>query len=125
MSSILDDVKHMLGLLPAETAFDIDVTIHINTVFTTLKQLGVGPPEGFFIEDNTADWSEFIPDERLNGVKSYMFLRVKSIFDPPATGFTQAAMERQILELEWRLRLEAEEQVLSPLEPIIIDGGGV
>lgn len=125
MSSILDDVKHMLGLLPSETAFDSDVTIHINTVFTTLYQLGVGPPAGFMIEDNTTQWDEFITDDRLNGVKSYMFLRVKLIFDPPATGFTQAAMERQILELEWRLRLEAEEQILPPLQPVIIDGGGV
>jgi len=115
VSSILNDVKHMLGLLPSENAFDSDVMIHINTVFTTLSQLGVGPPLGYMIEDQTDEWDDFITDDRLNGVKSYMFLRVKIIFDPPATGFTQASMDRQILELEYRLRLEAEEQAIPPI----------
>lgn len=124
-SSIMDDVKHMLGLLPAETAFDSDVMIHVNTIFTTLHQLGVGSDEGFMIEDNSTQWDEFITDDRLNGIKSYMFLRAKLLFDPPQVGFVIASMDRQIAELEWRIRLEAEEQVLSPLTPIIIDGGGV
>lgn len=123
MSSILDDVKHMLGLLPAETAFDSDITIHINSVLSTLNQLGVGPSDGFMIADNTAQWSEFATDNFLNPVKSYMFLRVKLLFDPPQTGFTVASMDRQILELEYRLFVSADEQNLPPSHNVI-DGGG-
>lgn len=118
MSSILDDVKHMLGLLPSETAFDSDVMIHINTVFNTLYQIGVGTRAGFAIEDNTAQWDAFITDARLNGVKSYMFLRVKLLMDPPQVGFVIASMDRQILEMEYRLRLEAEEQAHPPVPQV-------
>jgi hypothetical protein len=124
MSSILDDVKHMLGLLPAETAFDSDVIIHINTVFGVLHQIGVGPPGGFRIDDNTTQWDEFITDDRLNGVKSYMFLRVKLFFDPPQTGFTQQAMERQITEMEYRLNVAAEYPYFGTGgQTVIIEGG--
>ena len=115
MSSILNDVKHMLGLLPSENAFDSDVMIHINTVFTTLYQLGVGPPGGYMLEDQTDEWDDFITDDRLNAVKSYLFLRVKLLFDQPQIGFVIASMDRQILELEYRLRLEAEEQAIPPI----------
>lgn len=111
MSSILDDVKHMLGLLPAETAFDSDVIIHINSVFGTLHQLGVGPDGGFSISNNTAQWSDFFSEMILNPVKSYTFLRVKLLFDPPQTGFTVSSIDRQIQELEWRLLVAAESDI--------------
>lgn len=108
MSSILDDTKHMLGLLPDDTSFDTDVVIHINSVFSTLTQLGVGPEAGYMITGKDNQWSEFIPDTdivKLNAVKSYMYLRVKLLFDPPPTGFVLASQERQIQELEWRLNV--------------------
>lgn len=108
MSSILDDVKHMLGLLPEDTAFDSDVMIHINSVFGFLRQLGVGSQDGFVITGDTEEWDDFITDNRLNLVKSYVFLRVKLLFDPPQTGFTQQAMERQITEMEYRLNVIAD-----------------
>lgn len=108
MDSILNDVKHQLGLLPEDTAFDVDIVIHINTVFLTLTQLGVGPAAGFMITGSTEKWDEFFEDQRLNAVKSYMFLRVKLLLDPPPTGFTTASYERQILELEWRLNAEVD-----------------
>ena len=125
MSSILDDVKHMLGLLPAETAFDQDVIIHVNSVFGFLHQLDVGPNLGFRIEDDTAVWEDFVTDNRLNIVKSYMFLRVKLFFDPPQTGFTQQAMERQITELEYRINVAAEYDgaVANDGDELILDGG--
>jgi hypothetical protein len=125
MSSILDDVKHMLGLLPAETAFDSDVIIHINSVFGVLHQLGVGPPGGFRIDDNSTDWDDFITDDRLNGVKSYMFLRVKLFFDPPQTGFTEQSMQRQITELEYRLNVAAEYPYFGAGGQTVILEGGV
>jgi hypothetical protein len=122
MSSILNDVKHMLGLLPEQTAFDSDIMIHINSVFSTLTQLGVGDPLGFMIEDNTTDWDEFVNDAQLNSVKSYMFLRVKLFFDPPQVGFVITSMDRQIEQLEWRLLVAADTPYLG--EDEIVGGGG-
>jgi hypothetical protein len=107
-SSILNDVKHMLGLLPTETAFDGDILIHINSVMSTLAQLGVGPVVGFTVMNATTQWDEFVTDARLHPVKSYMFLRVKLLFDPPQTGFAIQSMDRQIQELEWRLNSVAD-----------------
>ena len=106
--SILDDVKHQLGLHPTETAFDLDIIIHINTVMLTLTQLGVGPELGFSIADSTAVWDDLFDDQRLNAVKSYVYLRVKLLFDPPATGFNLSSYERQITELEFRLNAEVD-----------------
>lgn len=122
MSSILDDVKRMLGILPSETAFDGDVLIHINSVFSILHSIGVGPPSGFMIIDNSTSWEEYITDYRLNDVKSYMFLRVKLFFDPPQIGFVIASMDRQITELEFRMNLAAEIPTFG--EGVILDGGG-
>jgi hypothetical protein len=108
MSSILNDVKETLGIVPADTAFDTTIVIHINSVFLTLTQLGVGPPEGFMITGASEEWDAFFEDQRLNAVKSYMFLRVKLMFDPPPTGFVLGSYERQILEMEWRLNAEVD-----------------
>lgn len=102
--SILDTTKKVLGLASDYTAFDTDILMHINSVFSTLNQLAVGPPDTFLIEDNTATWSEFIQGKNaINMVKSYMNLRVRMLWDPPTTSFTQDAFSKQILELEWRL----------------------
>lgn len=104
-SSILNDVKHTLGLLPEQTAFDIDIIMHVNNALSTLTQLGVGPVEGYQITGAGNMWDEFADDPRLNSVKSYVFLKVKLIFDPPGTGFVVASMERQITELEYRINV--------------------
>jgi len=108
MSSILDDVKHMLGITPEETAFDVDIINFVNGAFGTLHQIGVGPVVGYQITSKLNDWAEFYTDPRLNGVKTYVFLRAKMAFDPPTTGFTQQAMERQLQELEYRLNVVAD-----------------
>jgi len=108
MSSILNDVKEQLGLLPGDTSFNTPIIIHINSVFTVLTQLGVGPSEGYMITDENNQWDEFYEDQRLNAIKSYMFLRVKLFFDPPTTGFVTSSYERQILEMEWRLNAEVD-----------------
>jgi hypothetical protein len=108
MSSILNDIKHTLGIMPAVTDFDSDIMLFINGVFGTLTQLGVGPEEGFMIEDSEAEWDEFFDDPRLNSVKSYLFLSVKLQFDPPDRSFLVDAMERQKTEMEFRLNVVAD-----------------
>lgn len=104
-SSILDDVKHALGLLPEQTAFDIEIIMHINSAISTLTQLGVGPINGFSVTDNSQQWSDFADDARLNAARSYIVLKVRLIFDPPKTGFETAAIERQIQEMEFRINV--------------------
>lgn len=119
--SILQSVKKTLNLPADYDAFDQDVIIHINSVFSTLNQLGVGPSDGFMIEDEGKSWSQFIgADPRLNHVKTYVYLRVRLLFDPPSTGFHVAAMKEQIQELEWRLNVQREDtQWTDPTPPIV------
>lgn len=110
MESILTSIKKMLGITEEYTHFDEDIIMHINSVFTILTQLGVGPSEGFYIEDATTEWVEFINDmNKLQAVKTYMYLKVRLVFDPSSLGSaTLAAYERQIQELEWRLNVAVE-----------------
>lgn len=110
MESILISIKKLLGIPEEYTQFDADIIMHINSVFTTLTQLGVGPSEGFYIEDETAEWDNFISDlNKLQAVKTYIYLKVRLLFDPSSLGSsTLAAYERQIQELEWRLNAIAE-----------------
>jgi len=107
-SSILDDIKHTLGIVPEETAFDMDIMIFVNGVFGTLTQLGLGPISGYQITSSANVWDEFFTDPRLNAVKSYIFLCVKMQFNPPDTGFVLQSMERQKTELEYRLNVVAD-----------------
>lgn len=105
MSSILNDVKHSLGLLADDPAFDTSVIMHTNTAIADLTQLGVGPIEGFRITGVTEEWSQFADDPRLSAVQSYIYLKVKLLFDPPTTGFTVAAYERQLQEMAFRINV--------------------
>jgi hypothetical protein len=103
MSSILNDIKHQLGLLPDQTQFDIDIIIAVNNAIATLTQLGVGPVAGYEVVDATQEWTEFIADPRLNSVKTFVYLKVKLVFDPPTTGFHTASIENQLNELVYRI----------------------
>ena len=117
--SILTSTKKILGIAEDYTVFDLDITTHINSAFSTLTQLGVGPAEGFMIEDATAVWTDFIADDlQYNSVKSYVFLRVRQLFDPPTTSYLIAATERQIEELEWRLNAHREETGWVDPDPV-------
>lgn len=107
-TSILEDVKHTLGLMPEDTSFDTDIIMHINATFGTLTQLGVGPTIGYQIFGSQNTWNEFFTDPRLNAVKSYVFLCVKMLFDPPDTGFVFSSMERQKQEMEFRLNVVSD-----------------
>ncbi|HMT68905.1 MAG TPA: hypothetical protein PKD16_02020 [Saprospiraceae bacterium] len=113
--SILKTTKKILGIDAAYTAFDLDIITHINMVFTTLHDLGVGPPEGFFIESDEANWVDFELDPlQRNAVKTYVFLRVKLAFDPPQTSFHILSLEKQVQELEWRLNVRRENVAWVP-----------
>jgi hypothetical protein len=117
-TSILLSTKKILGLAADYTAFDHDVITHINTAFSILTQLGIGPPEGFMIEDDSAVWFEFVNDDmQLNSVKTYVYLKVRQFFDPPATSYLIAAMERQIQELEVRMNVYREETAWVDPDP--------
>ena len=106
MNSILVTIKKMLGIDEDYTAFDVDIITNINSVFLTLNQLGVGPDTGFEITDTSQTWADF-PME-LNAIKTYIYLKVKETFDPPASGFVIESMHNQQKELEWRICLQAE-----------------
>ena len=107
--SILTSTKKILGIDESYTAFDLDVITHINSVFTILQQLGIGPSDGFMIEDAEPTWDTFLAgDPLLNSVKTYVYLRVRLLFDPPTTSFLISAMKEQAQELEWRLNVKRE-----------------
>lgn len=116
--SILNSTKKMLGIAEDYTVFDLDIITHINTAFSTLAQLGVGPLSGFMIEGNSEVWDDFIGiDRQYNSVKSYVFLRVRLLFDPPSTSYLILAYEKQIEELEWRLNTHREETQWTDPDP--------
>lgn len=126
--SILDSVKKVLNLASDYTPFDQDIIMHINTAFSTLNQLGIGPEAGFMIEDNTSVWSDFLAgDMRLNNVKSYVYLRVRLLFDPPTIGYQMDAMKEQIRELEVRINIYREGIAWTDPDPSpdeeVLDGG--
>jgi hypothetical protein len=110
MNSILNDIKKLLGLDPSYTVFDQDIIIHINSVFMILRQLGVGPEEGYKIADANNIWSEFSEDNIfIESVKTYIYLKVKMYFDPPQNSAHAQAIQAQIAELEWRLNVASTE----------------
>jgi hypothetical protein len=109
MESILTSIKKMLGIEADYEIFDPDIIMHINSVFMDLNQLGVGPSEGFFIEDDTSSWTDFIPNVgQVEAVKSYIYLRVRLLFDPPSSSAVIESMNRQIEKMEWRLNMAVE-----------------
>lgn len=122
-NSILRSVKKTLGIEPNDTSFDLDVITHINSVFSNLAQIGPGPEDGFMIEDDTAMWDDFlIGDRLLNNVKTYVFLCVRLIWDPPATSFAITAMERQKDEMAWRIGVEWDRTHWRNPEPGVVSG---
>ena len=101
--SILNSIKQMLGITPEQTDFDADILIHINTVLNILHQLGVCS-EWIQIDGPSAVWSDITEDIRkYNMVKTFMYLKVRLLFDPPLNATVINSMEKQLAELEWRL----------------------
>lgn len=113
--SILTSIKKLLGIAEEYDVFDTDIIIHINTVFMTLNQLGVGPSNGFRIENKRDTWDDFVdvdanPEQLdlIQAVKTYMYLKVKLVFDPPLSSAVMESMKQTINEYEWRLNVRAE-----------------
>lgn len=109
MESILTSIKKMLGITEEYKHFDADLIMHINSVFMILNQLGVGPSEGFSIKGKDEVWADFMPEEpRIELIKSYMYLKVKLLFDPPLGSAVIEVINRQINEFEWRLNVAVD-----------------
>lgn len=107
--SILKSTKKNLNIDMDDTSFDLDVLTHINTAFSNLNDLGVGPDIGFTIEDDETAWSAYLSDKiLLPKVKNFIWLSCRLWFDPPTTSFAQAAAERQLEQCGWRLSVNRE-----------------
>ena len=114
--SILNSTKEILGLQADYTPFDLSVITHINSAFSILAQLGVGPEEAYVIEDDEMTWEDIdLPLNQLSMARTYVFLKVRMLFDVPPTSFMIEALERQIGEHEWRLAQSAEELISLPV----------
>jgi hypothetical protein len=104
--SILTSIKKLLGIAEEYTHFDQDIIIHINSVFMILNQIGIGPSEPFQITGSDEIWMDFSSDiKNLGCVKSYIYLKVKMLFDPPLSGSVVESTNKLISELEWRLSI--------------------
>ena len=125
-TSILNSTKKVLGIGPDDTSFDLDIITFINSAFSILQQLGVGPVDGFEIEDDTAVWSDFVDKQNasyVSLVKTCVYLRVRMLFDPPTTSYLQDTMQRQIEQHEWRLNVLREgDDWVDPMPPLVING---
>ena len=109
MENILSSIKTLLGPGEDDDHFDPDIIMHINSAFTVLTDIGLGPPSGFFIIDDEAKWTDFIGERKdLESVKTYVYLKTKLVFDPPQAGYLIDSIKSQIQELEWRLNDKAE-----------------
>lgn len=108
-SSILNSIKKLIGVGDGDLNFDTDLIMFINGVLMSLNQLGIGPPEGFSISDETQIWTDLIGTRKdLDGVRTYIYLKARLVFDPPQSSFLVEAIKQQITELEWRLNVQVE-----------------
>jgi hypothetical protein len=108
--SILKSTKKILDVDPDDTSFDLSIITHINTAFSALTDLGVGPTDGFVIEDEAVKWSAYLADDpiKLSKVKACIYLRTRLLFDPPASSFLLDVIKEQLREQEWRLSTDRE-----------------
>jgi hypothetical protein len=137
--SILKSTKKILGLEPDDTSFDLDIVTHINSAFSILNDLGVGPVTGFAIEDESAEWESYLSDDpiKLSKIKTLVYLRTRLLFDPPTQGYLLDVTKEQIREVEWRLSTNREATEWVDPEPpgrvdpdtddfpLVLDGGEV
>lgn len=124
-TSILNSTKKILGLDPDDESFDMDIVTHINSAFSIINELGVGPDDGYSIMDETDDWDDLgiVSTPILNLIKTCIYLRVRVMFDPPISSYLQDAFAQQIQEHEWRLN-ELREQTawVDPNPPPVMGG---
>lgn len=110
MDSILTSIKKLLGIQEEYTVFDADIIIHINTAFAILNQLGIGPEDGYIIEDEVSVWDDYLAAYNHSMVKSFIFIHVRLAFDPPTSTALLDSMKRTLDELTWRLELEGQKR---------------
>lgn len=109
VDSILTSIKKLIGIVEEDTSFDTDIIMHINSAFFNLNQIGVGPEEGYSISDSTSKWVDYLSNRKdLEGVKTFIYLKVRLNFDPPQLGSLLDSIKDQIKELEWRLNIQIE-----------------
>lgn len=109
MESILESIKKLLGISEEYTHFDSDIVMHINSVMLNLKQIGVIPESGYLITGSEETWDDICGDRKdLEAIKSYIYLKVRLLFDPPTSTPLIEAIKSQISELEWRLYFDAD-----------------
>jgi hypothetical protein len=119
MDVILDSIKKLLGIDKTDLNFDQEIIMHINSAFMILNQLGVGPSDGFKITSNTDTWDDFTEGRLdIEAIKSYIYLKVRLLFDPPQNSFLVDSIQKQIEEFEWRLQVQREPYVLTALEAL-------
>jgi hypothetical protein len=126
--SILRSTKKILGVDPDDTSFDLDIITHINSAFSTLTDIGIGPEEGFVIEDETVEWESYLVDDpiKLTKVKTCIYLRTRLLFDPPTQAFLLEAFKEQLREAEWRLNTNREStEWVDPIPPRVPDDAEV
>lgn len=129
MGSILEETKKVLGISPDDDSFDLDVILGINNAFSTLNDVGVGPAEGFTVEDDGPEWGDFLNEEtkkaQLSKVKMYVYQKARQTFDPPATQFHLTSLENQLTEQLVRISIVREnEEWVDPLPPVVVNDGG-
>ncbi len=107
MESILESVKSYLGVMSDTTAFDVDILMSINAIMTVLNQFGIGPSSVFVVDSNST-WSDFLGEDPISGIREYVCMRVRMLFDPPSNNQIMAALKEQIAEFEWRILAEAD-----------------
>lgn len=111
-NSILNSTKHMLGIETEDTVFDNDIIIAINNALTLVHQMGIGPADGYMIEDSVAVWNDFTADKRLLSlVRLYVYQSVRVVFDPPSSQFVMEAIQNQLKEYEFRMVVMADGHV--------------
>lgn len=121
-TSILADTKKVLGVQDSDKSFDPDILMHVNSTLVIVKQLGLGPDPMIYLEDDSKTWDDLaLTPEQLNLCKTYMFLRVKMLFDPPTMGFLITATQEQLTEYEHRLSMERENAIPLPTpDPVAV-----
>lgn len=110
MDSILDTTKKLLGIDETDTSFDVDIMIGINSAIFGLSQMGIGPNNTFMVTSSIQTWSDYLGSSVVNleGIKSYLYLKTKMIFDPPTSSTVIEAFNKSLQELEWRMMMAVE-----------------
>ena len=116
--SIFESVKKVVGLLGDDGSFDEDILLHINSVVSTLRQLGLSIPADFYVRDDVQTWRDLLGEFRdLDLVKSYMTMKVRLMFDPPSSSFGLKSMEEMVKEYEWRINVLTDQPYSVPVLP--------